>query len=163
MKSYRTTLMSALIIGLAVLGVTSEAQASRRKPRPTVIRGEIQQLSSTYVVLNNKRVELTARTVYQDFNDQIISREAFTLGDCVKVKLVVNRAIPTAREMEFEDHCAPVDGSTTIKPAPTPVAGGDDSGCERKDGISDDRQNDDSAGRKGKNGRGRGRGRDDRK
>jgi hypothetical protein len=157
MRNHRVTLLSAALIALTLLGATGDAEASRRKPRRPIIQGEIQQLSNSFVVLNNKRVELTPRTVYRDYADGVISRDAFTLGDCVKVKLIPGRLVPTAREMEMEDHCTATSGTSVVTPSPGVT--GDDKGGRRDDNVRDDCQRDDSADRG--RGRGRGRGRDD--
>lgn len=155
--SYRVTLLNAVLIALTIVGVTTDAEASRRKPRRIVLQGEIQQLSTSFVVLNNTRVELTARTVYRDYADAVISQDAFTLGDCIKVKLIPGRLVPTAREMEMEDHCSASTGTGIVKPSPGATT--DDKGGQRGGSVGDDCNKDDSSDRG--RGRGRGRGRDD--
>ena len=159
MSNHRATLLNTALIALAVFGATVDAEASRRKPRRPILQGEIQQLSSSFVVLSNKRVELTARTVYRDYNDGVISRDAFVPGDCVKVKLIAGRMVPTAKEVEMEDNCTPRSGVGSV--AGSPGVTRDDNGGLRNDSSRDDCQQDDSAESGSRRGRSNGRGRDD--
>ncbi|MFN4895899.1 MAG: hypothetical protein ACK5GN_04715 [Pseudomonadota bacterium] len=162
MKSYRVSLLSAVLVGLTMLGMADDANASRRKAKPGLIQGRIQLLESTFVILNNTRVELTPRTVYQDRMDAPISLAAFAVNDCVKVKLITGRTSPTAREMEQDDNCtAPTPSRNTRNTRNTrsPGVDSDDNGGQRNEGVSDDSQGDDCSGDDNGRGRGRGRGR----
>lgn len=168
MKRYRASntvrMLSAVAIGLFAFICSDDAQAARRtKHKRVVIAGEIQQLSTEFVVLNNTRVELTPRTVYRDFQDNPISLNAFTVGDCVKVKLLAGRLAQTAREMEFEGDCSAGNGTVGAPPTSTPTPGRaiDDKGGRSSSDINDDCDSNKSDGR-GRQRRGRGRGGDDR-
>jgi hypothetical protein len=170
MRPYKVSnairVLGVVTIGLFALISSDDAQAARRtKQKRMIIEGVIQQISADAVVLNNTRVQLTPRTVYQDFQDNRISLSAFVAGDCVKVKLVAGRLEKTAREMEFESSCPAANGSVGARPTPTstPAPNGaiDDKGNRSAGNVNDDcdsNKNDDRGGQR----RGRGRGRDDR-
>ena len=159
-------MLSAVAIGLFALISSDDAQAARRaKQKRMVIEGVIQQLSNDFVVLGNTRVQLTPRTVYQDFQDNRISLNAFVVGDCVKVKLVAGRLEKTAREMEFEGRCPAANGSGGARSTPTstqaPNRAIDDKDNRSAVDITDDCDSNRSDDR-GRQRRRRGRGRDDR-
>ncbi len=164
MKDSLKIVLSALVLSVVGVGGAEHAEAKRGKVRPVVVRGEISALSAASVTVNSMTIALTQRTKYEDFAENLVSLDAFVVGDCVKVKLLPGQVTAVAREMELEAHCKTGissrrdddrSSSTRTPPRrPTPNSSDDNGGRTIDDRGSDDDSRDD----KGR-GRGRGRGR----
>jgi hypothetical protein len=157
MSTFTKVMSLAICVGVLV-GGADHAEAKRSKPKALVVRGAIGALSPSSVVINSREIRLTSRTKLEDFMENLVTLDAFAVGDCVKVKLVPGKEVSTAREMELEAHCkigvsrgvrddnpSLVDDSRS--PAKRPAGADDNGGSSFDDNGCDD----------GTQGRGRGR------
>jgi hypothetical protein len=163
MKDSLKIVLSVALLGIIGFSAAEQAEAKRRKVRPLVVRGDISALSTTSVTVGSMEIALTPRTKYEGFAENLVSLDAFTVGDCVKVKLLPGQERLIAREMELEAHCktgvssrreddCSDDERTSTRSRPSNSADDKDSQT-----IDDGDRDDDSRGGKSR-GRGRGRG-----
>ena len=112
------------ILALLVAPMSSEASRKGDKKRDPIVKGFITVLSSEAVVVQGKTIRLRATTKYEGYNDEVLELDAFSIGDCVKVKLARGQAVLTAREMELEDGCrrgGSSDDDSSARPTPKPT------------------------------------------
>jgi Domain of unknown function (DUF5666) len=134
--------ITGLVAAAVLFGASADVAAKNgRRKKSEAVRGLISEMTDSSVKVNDRNIQLTDQTEFEDFVGGSTSLDAFKVGDCVKIKLFRRVSPDTAKEMELEESCPtrrrPTPAATRTK-SPT-----DDNGRRRRGGSGSGDNDDD--------------------